>query len=58
MVTRVSTEFSQLAVIAFDGEKYEFWSKQTKAYLVAMESWDVVSNDYVEYDKQRKSYEN
>ena len=37
MVIRVSTEFSEIAIAPFNGEKYEFWSKRIKAYLVALE---------------------
>ena len=53
MKTRVSTKFSQLTVTKFNGEKYEFWSKQIKAYLFALKLWDVVSNGYVEEEMKR-----
>ena len=53
MTTRFSTEFSQLAVAPFNGEKYEFWSKKIKAYLVSLELWDAISNGYVEDEMRR-----
>ena len=36
-----------------NGEKYEFWSKRFKTFLVSLEFWDVVTDGYVEEEKRR-----
>ena len=56
MKIRVSIKCYEVFITLFNGEKYEFWSKRFKEFLVSLELSDVVSDGNVEEDKKRNDF--